>query len=70
MQAALVFTTGMQVNLGAISALVGRGDYVILDKEDHASIVDAAKLSYGETKRFGHQDMEEFERVLVSKPGL
>jgi len=67
-EAALVFSTGMQVNLGAISALVGRGDYVILDKEDHASIVDAAKLSYGETKRFGHQDMEELERVLSRLP--
>ncbi len=63
-EAALVFSTGMQSNLGAVSALVGRGDTVILDKEDHASIVDAAKLSYGETKRFGHQDMEELERVL------
>ena len=67
-EAALVVSTGMQVNLGAISALVGRGDYVILDKEDHASIVDAAKLSYGETKRFGHQDMEELERVLSRLP--
>lgn len=67
-EAALVFSTGMQSNLGAVSALVGRGDYVILDKEDHASIVDAAKLSYGETKRFGHQDMAELERVLSRLP--
>ncbi len=67
-EAALVFSTGMQSNLGAISALVGRGDTVIMDKEDHASIVDAAKLSYGETKRFGHQDMEELERVLSRLP--
>lgn len=64
-QAALVFSTGMQVNLGAISALIGRGDYVILDKEDHASLVDGAKLSYGETKRFAHQDMAELERLLA-----
>ncbi len=67
-EAALVFSTGMQSNLGAISALVGRGDTVIMDKEDHASIVDAAKLSYGETKRFGHQDLEELERVLSRLP--
>lgn len=67
-EAALVFSTGMQVNLGTVSALVGRGDYVILDKEDHASIVDAAKLSFGETKRFGHQDMEELERLLSRLP--
>lgn len=67
-EAAVVFSTGMQSNLGAISALIGRGDYVILDKEDHASIVDAARLSYGETKRFGHQDMEELARVLSRLP--
>ena len=67
-EAALVFSTGMQTNLGAISALVGRGDFVILDKEDHASIVDAARLSYGETKRFSHQDMAELERLLDKLP--
>ena len=67
-EAALVFSTGLQVNLGTISALVGRGDYVILDKEDHASIVDGAKLSYGETKRFAHQDMGELERLLAKLP--
>jgi 8-amino-7-oxononanoate synthase len=67
-EAALVFSTGMQVNLGVISALIGRGDYVILDKEDHASIVDGAKLSYGETKRFAHQDMAELARVLERLP--
>jgi 8-amino-7-oxononanoate synthase len=64
-EAALVFSTGMQVNLGTISALVGRGDYVILDKEDHASIVDGAKLSWGETRRFAHNDMVELERALA-----
>lgn len=67
-EAAVVFSTGMQANLGAISALIGRGDYVILDKEDHASIVDGAKLSFGETKRFAHQDMAELERVLQRLP--
>jgi 8-amino-7-oxononanoate synthase len=67
-QAALVFTTGMQVNLGTISSLVGRGEYVILDKEDHASIVDGAKLSWGETKRFHHNDLESLERLLEKLP--
>lgn len=67
-EAALVFSTGMQVNLGVISALTGRGDYVILDKEDHASIVDGAKLSYGETRRFAHQDMAELGRLLEKLP--
>jgi 8-amino-7-oxononanoate synthase len=67
-EAALVFSTGMQTNLGTISALMGRGDYVILDKEDHASIVDGARLSWGETKRFKHNDMQDLERVLSSLP--
>ncbi len=67
-EAALVFSTGMQTNLGTISALVGRGDFVILDKEDHASLVDGAKLSFGETKRFAHQDMAELERILSRLP--
>jgi 8-amino-7-oxononanoate synthase len=67
-EAALVFSTGMQTNLGTISALMGRGDYVILDKEDHASIVDGARLSWGETKRFKHNDLQDLERVLDSLP--
>jgi 8-amino-7-oxononanoate synthase len=62
--AALVFSTGMQVNLGTISALVQREDIVILDKQAHASIVDGAKLSWGDTKRFRHNDMDDLERLL------
>ena len=67
-EAALVFSTGMQVNLGTISAIVGRGDYVILDKEDHASIVDGAWLSSGKIERFRHNDVEHLERVMASLP--
>ncbi len=66
--AALVFSTGMQVNLGVISALVSRGDVVILDKYDHASIVDGARLGWGETKRFRHNDMADLKRVLAAIP--
>jgi len=66
--AALVFSTGMQVNLGTISAIVGRGDYVILDKDDHASIVDGARLSYGKIERFQHNDVGQLEKVLQSLP--
>lgn len=62
---AIIFSTGMQTNLGTISALVGRNDVVILDKDDHASIVDGARLSWGETKRFRHNDMSDLERVLA-----
>lgn len=63
-EAALVFATGMQTNLGTISSLVGRDDVVILDKLDHASIVDGARLSWGKTVRFRHNDMADLERVL------
>ena len=56
-EAALVFSTGMQTNLGAISSLVGRDDVVILDKEDHASIVDGARLGFGKIERFRHNDL-------------
>jgi 8-amino-7-oxononanoate synthase len=67
-EAALVFSTGMQVNLGTISAVVGRGDFVITDKDDHASIVDGCRLSFGTTRRFNHSDMEHLERVLSGIP--
>lgn len=67
-ESALVFSTGMQVNLGTISAVVGRGDIVILDKEDHASIVDGAFLSGGKIERYRHNDIEHLTRVLKSLP--
>ena len=65
---ALVFSTGMQVNLGTISSLVGRKEYIILDREDHASIVDGARLSYGELIRYKHNDMEDLEGKLSRLP--
>jgi len=63
-EAALVFSTGMQTNLGTISSVVSRDDVVVLDKQDHASIVDGAKLSWGKTLRYRHNDMADLERVL------
>ncbi len=68
MEACLVFSTGYQANLGAISGLVGRGDVVVLDKLDHASIVDGAKMSHGETVRFNHGDLAGLERKLQRVP--
>jgi 8-amino-7-oxononanoate synthase len=65
---ALVFSTGMQTNLGTISSLISRGDYVILDKDDHASIVDGARLGYGKLERYIHNDALHLERVLASLP--
>ena len=67
-EAALIFSTGMQTNLGTISALVGKDDIIIMDKEDHASIVDGAFLSGGKIERFRHNDMDHLERVLRSLP--
>jgi len=67
-EACLVFSTGYQANLGVISGLVGRGDVVFLDKLDHASIVDGAKMSHGETIRFNHGDLAGLERKLQRVP--
>jgi len=64
----LVFSTGMQVNLGTISALVGRGEIIILDKDDHASIVDGAFLSGGKIERYRHNDLDHLKRVVESLP--
>ncbi len=63
-EAALVFSTGYQTNVGTISALVGRDDVVVTDKEDHASIIDGCRLSYGTMSRFRHNDMQSLERAL------
>jgi 8-amino-7-oxononanoate synthase len=65
-EAALVFPTGYQVNLGTISALLGRNDVAIIDKDAHACIVDGVRLGYGEMKRFAHNSMRDLERQLQS----
>ena len=64
----VTFSTGFQSNLGIVSAIVGRGDYVICDKENHASIYDACKLSYGKMLRYTHNDMDGLERQLQKVP--
>jgi len=63
-EAALLFSTGYQTNLGTISALVGKGEFVLTDRQDHASIVDGCRLSFGKTLKFRHNDMADLERVL------
>jgi 8-amino-7-oxononanoate synthase len=63
-EAAVVFATGYQTNLGTISSLVRRNDVVILDKFDHASIIDGCRLSFGQVTKFKHNDMQDLERVL------
>lgn len=62
--AALVFSTGFQSNLGTISCVVGRNDVLVIDRADHASIVDGCRLSFGKTLKFGHNDMDDLEQVL------
>ena len=64
-EAAIVFSTGYQTNLGTISAVVGRGDVVVTDRDDHASIIDGCRLSYGEMRRFLHNDVESLDKVLA-----
>ena len=63
-EAAMTFSTGFQSNLGILSAICTKGDYIICDRENHASIYDGAKLSYAEMKRYYHNDMDSLERVL------
>ena len=67
-EAVVTFSTAFQSNLGIISALVGRHDYVICDRENHASIYDGCKLSYGKMLRYDHNDMEDLERQLQKVP--
>lgn len=63
-ESALVFSTGYQTNLGIISTLIGRDDVVVIDKLDHASIVDGALLSQGHVYRFSHNDVSHLDKVL------
>ena len=65
---AVTFSTGFQSNLGIISALAGFGDYILNDRENHASIYDACKLSYAKVLRYRHSDMEDLEEQLKTIP--
>lgn len=67
-EAALVFSTGYQVNLGVISSLTGRNDYIILDEYDHASIIDGARLSFSRVLKYRHNDMHDLEQKLSRLP--
>src|SRR5712691_4942324 len=67
-EAAVTFATGFQVNLGAISCLVGKGDTVYLDKQDHACIIDGARLSFGNVRKFRHNDVRDLRRQMANDP--
>jgi len=61
----LVFSTGMQTNLGVLSAICGPKDCMIFDSENHASIIDASRLAMGPTFKYKHNDMENLEQILI-----
>ncbi|MBN2852970.1 MAG: aminotransferase class I/II-fold pyridoxal phosphate-dependent enzyme [Clostridia bacterium] len=65
---ALTFSTGFQTNLGIISSIVTKGDYILSDRENHASIVDGCRLSFAKTLKFRHNDMEDLECLLSKIP--
>ncbi len=64
----VTFSTGFQSNLGIISAIAGRTDYILCDKENHASIYDGCRLSFAKMLRYNHSDMEDLERQLQTVP--
>lgn len=67
---ALIFSTGFQTNLGIISTLVEKNDSVIIDRQDHACIVDGSRLSYGKIYKFAHNDMDDLERLISNVRNL
>jgi 8-amino-7-oxononanoate synthase len=67
-EAAVLFSTGFQVNLGVISCLLDRNDYLILDEYDHASIIDGSRLSFSRSIKYAHNDMEDLRKKLSRLP--
>ena len=67
-EAAVVFATGFQANLGALSSLIARRDVAFLDQLDHACIIDGARLSFGKMRKFRHNDLEDLEAKLRQTP--
>ncbi len=67
-ESALLFSTGFQVNLGVLSSVTGRSDYLILDEYDHASLIDGSRLSFSKTIKYRHNDMADLEQKLSNLP--
>jgi 8-amino-7-oxononanoate synthase len=67
-EAVLLYSTGFQVNLGVVSTIVGKDEYILADKANHASLVEGCRLSLGKTLRFGHNDMAALGRRLAQLP--
>ncbi|MDR0815656.1 MAG: pyridoxal phosphate-dependent aminotransferase family protein, partial [Bacteroidales bacterium] len=62
--AAIVYSTGFQVNLGVVPSLTGRNDYILLDELDHASIIEGSRLAFSKVLKYKHNDMDSLEKVL------
>ncbi|MEO6631731.1 pyridoxal phosphate-dependent aminotransferase family protein [Mucilaginibacter sp.] len=67
-EGAVLFSTGFQVNLGVLSSITGRNDYLILDEYDHASLIDGSRLSFSKVIKYAHNDMEDLQRKLSILP--
>src|ERR1035438_4853099 len=67
-EATVLYSTGFQVNLGTISAIGGRNDFIILDEHDHASIIEGSRLSFAKKLKFKHNDMASLESILKKLP--
>jgi len=67
-EAAIVFSTGFQANLGALSSFTGRNDYIIMDEYDHASMIDGSRLSFSRVLKYRHNNMADLERKLQDLP--
>src|ERR1051325_2392259 len=67
-EAAVLFSTGFQVNLGVLSCVTGRNDYLILDEYDHASLIDGCRLSFSKVIKYAHNDMQDLQRKLSLLP--
>ncbi len=67
-EAAVLFSTGFQVNLGVLSSITGRNDYLILDEYDHASLIDGSRLSFSKVIKYSHNDMDDLRRKLSILP--
>src|SRR6201986_4384895 len=67
-ESAVLFSTGFQVNLGVLSCVTGRNDYLILDEYDHASLIDGSRLSFSRVIKYAHNDMADLRRKLSILP--
>src|ERR1700743_2713517 len=67
-EASVLFSTGFQVNLGVLSSITGRNDYLILDEYDHASLIDGSRLSFSKVIKYAHNDMDDLQRKLSILP--